>query len=422
MSYRIILSLIGFFAPFILKGQSSLTTIDLGDVGYNNRDFAQFGAFNDILQGKEVVMLGEQTHGEKTTYQTKMKLIQYLHEELDYDVLAFESSFYGCEQASAAIQRGEGARVAMAKGVFGIWSLTKEFEYLGAYIDRCNARGDSLKIVGFDSNFLGLYSKELFNQELIDLGKRYDSIDTSSVRWKQLRSDITIVLRNTPKQLSKRRAQEDIEFLETLIQYLPSYEDRRWTQILRNLQSTFSDMALGTQLRDEQMANNLLWIKQEYPGEKIVCWGATSHFIYNSREVRFRNPIVAAIGGGFVKRNTMMGHFVKEALQDRLYVIGFVAGEGHFGTFKEKELKAPIRGSIEKELMDHSSNNVFVPFDQHYNHTLKGRPLGHQYLRNDLSSLMDGIIFNRTMERPTIDKSFAASLYPDHPYFSTSAK
>ena len=60
-------------------------------------------------------------------------------------------------------------------------------------------------------------------------------------------------------------------------------------------------------------------------------------------------------------------------------------------------------------LGNNEAENLFIPFDTQYNLALKGRPLGHQYLRNDLATLMDGIIFNQRMERPVIDKRFAAT-------------
>jgi len=42
-------------------------------------------------------MLGEQSHGEATTYETKIKLIKFLHQEMDFDILAIESGFYDCK-------------------------------------------------------------------------------------------------------------------------------------------------------------------------------------------------------------------------------------------------------------------------------------------------------------------------------------
>ena len=58
--YCFVFCLFGIVLPQLAVSQSMLTTIDLGDVGYGNREFAGFEAFSPILADKEVVMLGEQ--------------------------------------------------------------------------------------------------------------------------------------------------------------------------------------------------------------------------------------------------------------------------------------------------------------------------------------------------------------------------
>jgi len=45
-----------------------------------------------VLKDKRIVFLGENAHGVSEFTTMKARLIRYLHEELGFDVLAFESN------------------------------------------------------------------------------------------------------------------------------------------------------------------------------------------------------------------------------------------------------------------------------------------------------------------------------------------
>lgn len=70
--------------------------INIGEVHNGNENFEDFSNLKLLLENVEIVMLGEQSHGEGTAYDTKIKLIKYLHQELGFDMLAFESGIFDC--------------------------------------------------------------------------------------------------------------------------------------------------------------------------------------------------------------------------------------------------------------------------------------------------------------------------------------
>lgn len=53
--------------------------------------FEDLGFLKDRLSGKQVVQLGEATHGGSEFYRLKHRLVRFLHEKLGYDLLVFEA-------------------------------------------------------------------------------------------------------------------------------------------------------------------------------------------------------------------------------------------------------------------------------------------------------------------------------------------
>ncbi len=53
-----------------------------------------------------LTLLGEPGHSPEY-YEIKIQLVKYLHEQLDFDVLAFESGLYQMETANSDIKKGE---------------------------------------------------------------------------------------------------------------------------------------------------------------------------------------------------------------------------------------------------------------------------------------------------------------------------
>ena len=96
-------------------------------------------------------------------YETKIKLIKYLHQEMDFDILAFESGFYETHVAWEKIKQGEDTRTAMGKGLFSVWGTIKDLIPLVNYIETQSKTNDPLILTGFDSQLSGKWSKENFH-------------------------------------------------------------------------------------------------------------------------------------------------------------------------------------------------------------------------------------------------------------------
>ena len=57
----------------------------------SDTDFSDLAPLKSAIGDSRIVMLGEQTHGDGTTFLAKTRLIQFLHQEMGFDVIAFRS-------------------------------------------------------------------------------------------------------------------------------------------------------------------------------------------------------------------------------------------------------------------------------------------------------------------------------------------
>lgn len=387
-----------------------------------NQNFEGFEGLKPLLEGVEIVLLGEQSHGEGTAYHTKIKLIQYLHEELGFDLLLFESGFYDCKLAWELVKSGEGAEEVYGKAVFPIWAYTKEFDMLASYLDAQLATTKPLMCLGFDSQLSGVGAAETYVSDLQNFIQTWKPAVLQEAAWKELVFVIQpmTTVAGRRNKVSAKKAKASITFVETLIQQLdetvttgkeeqPAY----WRQVLVNLKAAISDYFLKTSLRDEQMANNLKWIKNKYPDKKIICWGATSHFLYNAAEVQMKDPKIQKALGDYYKRVPSMGTYLKQIYGEKLYNIGFTAYEGNYNTLQAIPIPPAEAWSLEAMLKEAEMDNFLLPLKQQAYNNCPSRPLGNAYMTNNIAVQMDAVIFNRVMERPWFNGTLFVKLAPE---------
>jgi erythromycin esterase len=61
-----------------------------------DKDFSNLVFLKEQLAGQRIVQLGESSHGVREFNLLKVRLIKYMHKELGFNVLAFESGMLPC--------------------------------------------------------------------------------------------------------------------------------------------------------------------------------------------------------------------------------------------------------------------------------------------------------------------------------------
>lgn len=380
--------------------QSMDDLIDIGSVDLNS-SYESFRALDSLFEGKSIVLLGEQSHREGTACRTKYQLIKYLHEVHDFDLLLFESDFYGGMKAWEEITAGAQMGETLAKSVFFVWSATVGFQQFSGYLADQLKTEDTLQVLGFDNQLSSQYFKESFEDV-----KAF--IEMSEIISKEQKSHlietIDLFQSGNSKALKKNGIDKDLSTIDSLLPAteLLSFEE----QSLLCLKSVLSDRFGKTYLRDQQMADNFNWIRKKHPNKKIICFGATSHFLYNSEEVQLKGPLYA-LADNFYAKNEMMGDYLKDQYGDELYSVGFTAVQGSIGGWfgKAKELKQPIEKSLEYQILrDYTESNFFFNLDPNSEFPFFSRPVGNAFMKTPANRVMDALVINYTMEPLKKDK------------------
>jgi erythromycin esterase len=141
----------------ILKGYASaVRSIDPADT-----DFSDLSGLRMAIGGARVVLLGEQTHGEGSTFQAKTRVIKFLHEQMGFDVLAFESGLYDCARIWENVEAGAEVSKEVVGSLFYMYATSVQTQDMFRYIQGQLHGHDPLIMAGFESQHSGVKAKEL---------------------------------------------------------------------------------------------------------------------------------------------------------------------------------------------------------------------------------------------------------------------
>lgn len=140
--------LLFLFVCFAQLGQTQSATTAKQDIRINkHQPLTEKWAFlKKVLKNKRIVALGESLHGVKEYNSLKLELIQYLHEEMGYNVLAIEADL--AMNYFAGAYRAAITDTTLLKCFTPVWH-TQEHLKIARYLQA----HPQLKLLGFDMEY-----------------------------------------------------------------------------------------------------------------------------------------------------------------------------------------------------------------------------------------------------------------------------
>lgn len=290
--------------------------------------------FKTVLKDRRLVQLGESGHGVAEFNHAKVRLIKFLHQQMGFDVIAFESGLFECFNADATVAVHTPV-LLMRNCIFGVWH-TNEVLPLFEYIKSTQGTARPLTLAGFDtqmSSGLGASYRPAFFANLVraidparatvventdrDHTTRY--YQASQTYPKTAEASLTEFYGGLELFFQEHRGRLTEQFGPAL----PLVAERAAYSMLRFMEQmrAFADRPTdngpdgGGGIRDFGMANNLTFLANDlYPGRKIMVWAHNFH-------IRHDNPATTS-------RQPTMGQWIRERFRNELYTIGLYMDRG----------------------------------------------------------------------------------------------
>ncbi len=382
--------------------------VELNSIDHDDDDFSDLMPLREILEGVRIVFLGEATHFSGSDFMAKGRLIRFLHSELGFDVLAFESGIYQMRLAWEAFKTDIDPKEAFSIGGYWMWAQSAQVEPLLRYVRQSASTERPLELAGIDPQIWAtelpqnlrefLKSKNITTPFADPDSPESEILEAmSEVRYRtgqQERPDLAIRLRF-------------LEALERTVEKVRSIELTREVMFWQHVLVNMVHYARGPVLRitkeqgaypdrDPQMARNLIWMAKEYyPDRKIIVWCHSGHALRASDELAFK-----------IGMQVTLGERIWKEFGEEMYSIAPVSyegkhsGDGEFTIVTDQAPEAEF-----EELMAATKQTAALMdlrnVDDHASWlrgSFEARPICHVSVRSVWSHHFDAFLFLKKQE------------------------
>jgi erythromycin esterase-like protein len=244
-------------------------------------DPAMDAAVRDLCH-RQVVMLGEASHGDGATFAFKAALIRRLVDECGFSAVLFESSHYDFVELMRRLREGQEATPAMlSSSIGGIWNRYAELTPLIHFLF-ARAQAGRLTLGGLDDQ--------------IGSAGAFFSLDEMPIRLTAL---LPADSRDRCRELIHRRiysghpiappASTEMQagLLSCTGQMTVAAANRDDAHLAENMARTFDrdlvSEAIRNRRRDESMYRNLRWYAARLgPRARFIIWAQNAHVAYDA--------------------------------------------------------------------------------------------------------------------------------------------
>lgn len=360
-----------------MRSYVTTNTVPVATVETASDDYADLAAVGQAIGEARIVMLGEQDHGDGTTFQAKTRLIKYLHEHKGFTVLAFESDFYGLTTGwDRLAKQPDSIQHFLRRNIFEIWTRSADCRYLfQQYIPHSFQTTNPLQVSGFDSqHYLG-YSYSHLSKDLDSylVSSGIASKFASPADYQQFLTALQgrIAEPRTPGAFrpGMRKALEDGLQLISQAQ-LAARDTSAWQRVIAGMRAYIvQDRVANNQARDRVMADNLKFLlTTQYKDAKVIVWAANTHIMKHTNQITSK-----AKNFEQVVWHNMGTHFVQDPQwAKQTYVLGFASYQGTAGRLGTAPfpVQAPDKNGLENWVPTSMAYGFldFTPYNKQFNY------------------------------------------------------
>jgi len=315
------------FFLFLFTSCEAQTLLD-SKIAYTKdlKDFKNISALRETLKEVEIIALGENTHGLGQVFKAKADLVKFLHQELGFNLILFESGF------------GDGALAweqvdSLSTEDFTL-SFTSNFYYHSKEIlelmEYVKTQDQKLMVQGFDCQ----PQQNYLIKRMVQIVTPIDSVFAKSVKL-HFRNFNKLYQFENDKDTIKFYKQRD-EFVSFLLMYDSTLNKNEQNLVKSGVTineinaikksnqiflDTYSEIEFGSMMgwpisanvRDKSLVETIKWFKEINPDTKIIIWAQNSHIENKPKP----NDNVK-----------WMGHSLKKTYGNKYYSLGAVVYSG----------------------------------------------------------------------------------------------
>jgi erythromycin esterase len=368
-----------------------------------------------MLQGVQILMMGEESHADGAAFLAKARLVRFLHEQMGFNVLAFEAGLPECDRANQSVRQNRLASDAMRDCLHNVWCV-REVEPLFDYVLKTQGSPEPIRLAGFDNQETGrLYWMRVpgalhFVEGLVSLTPEDRQLLTdlgNTHLWTALESDKLWAQQGALSRLCDGFRAARPALVSKYGAAATDWQDRYLHNIGSNLKLMIA-RSLGAEdlendTRDSEMADNLRWLADTaYSGEKIICWAHTFHIMHGTDDPANKSLLMP-------RGTKVMGNLIKQHFGDQAYALGFAAHHGKMGAqwlrtpTKMMDIRQPPTGSIEDVMHRYGQALLFVNLrvPGPFNNALSGGCMYYTPHIVNWTQVLDGILFTDEMTPAT---------------------
>lgn len=361
-------------------------------------DFKDLEPLKAAIGDSTMVLMGELTHGDAEAFALKTRLVKFLHQRMNFDVLVWESGLFDCEEMNQALA-GEKPLADVARmGVFSHWSQGVESFPVFEYARSTQNSGRRLQMAGFDiqnSGTAGWSMYPTFAEWLSD-----PLVITREVKayLDSLLADARKMPQAADPQGEQRRIDQALRTLAPSLSdshrshrgaIVAAIGEREFAYRQRCLDNAvaFADMMAANDkyqqtqsgegfrwaynVREAANIESLLWLaKERFADHKLIVWCHNAHLfvgvtgLLNLAGADLPPNAQTDARGRVLNVMDSTGRGVKQTLGDKAYVLGVMAHSGTWSWLGNPPIDyAPAEpGSIEELLHAVGSSSLFLDF------------------------------------------------------------